>query len=684
MNRQGKLVVNVATGNGSININNAKVILSNEKGFVSEAFTAFNGKTNEIILLTNRKDENNFYYDNYFVDVLKDGFEPILHDEIKIYENTTSYLPLLLEPSTTLPINNNETIVEVASTTDVPRRRTILLEKEPYIPTNITVHLGPPNSNAEDVTVSFTYYVKNVASSEIYPTWPIEALRANIAAIISLALNRIHTKWYESRGYSFQITNNTQFDQKFIKNRNIFDSISLVVDEVFNTYIQKGNNLEPYFSSYCDGRQVTCDGMSQWGSYELALQGLNALEILQYYYGNDVQLVSTNNIQDIEETYPGRALKRGDSGNDVYWMQYCLNRIAIDYPNIYKIYPANGIFSLRMEQSVKEFQRQFNLTVDGIIGKATWYKIGYIFISVTKLAQLESEGIKLGEAQIEYRGEVLRQGSTGEEVAKLQYLLLSISDFYTAVIPLTIDGNFGKTTKQSVESFQKYFSLPVDGIVGEQTWNAIKTVFLSIFELLPNVEETIPYPNVAIRLGSNGDYVEIIQTYLNYISAFYSEIDQINVDGIYGEASKKQVESFQRLFNLPVTGVVNEETWNSISEVYRLISAVVLYPGFALKQGDSNRYVAYLQIYLNDIASINENIPSFVIDGIYGDNTEKAVRAFQREYGLIEDGIVGNETWNEILTIYLRDVRDLAEINISNSNLIQTKFLYSYTNNENL
>lgn len=675
---QAYLVVNVSTGNGNININNANIVISNDQGFIIEAKSGYNGKSEEIALNTPLIDSNGIRYGDYFVSVFKEGFIPIEKANIKLYENSKSFLPLSLQPISSIPINNNKEIIQaVQSTTDIPRRTQRIAFREPYIPTDITVHLGSPNTNAENITVPFVYYIKNVASSEIYPTWPIEALRANIAAIISLALNRIYTEWYPSRGFNFQITNNTQYDQKFIKDRNIFDSISEVVDEVFNTYIQKGNNLEPYFSSYCDGRQVTCAGMSQWGSYDLANQGLNALEILRYYYGDDIQLVSTNNIQDIEYSYPGRALRRGDTSPDVYIMQYYLNRIAIDYPNIYKIYPANGVFSLLMEQSVKNFQRQFNLEPDGIIGKATWYKINYIYLSVTKLAQLESEGIKLGVDQIAYAGTPLRLGSRGEEVSKLQYLLSSIAFFYSSIIaPSSIDGDFGTSTLRSVESFQAYFSLPVDGIVGETTWNAIKEVFLAVFQILPNIETAIPYPNQQLSIGSSGEYVTIIQTYLNYIAAFYSSIDAVEVDGIFGQATKKQVEQYQRLFSLPVTGVVNSATWNSIGDVYTLISAIVLYPGNPIKLGDSNRYVAYLQIYLNDIASVNNFVAPFAIDGIFGNKTLDAVKKFQTKYNLTSDGIVGEDTWNTLIDVYLSEVRNIAEIDLYNKQINSDQFPY--------
>mgnify|MGYP000330803401 CR=1 FL=1 len=202
----------------------------------------------------------------------------------------------------------------------------------PYIPQRITVHLGAPSSDAANVTVNFVDYVKNVASSEIYPTWEEAALRANILAIVSFALNRVYTEFYPSRGYNFQITNTTAYDQKFIRGRSFFQSISAVVDEIFNDYIRRQGFVEPLSAKFCNGTTSTCDGLSQWGSQELAQQGRTPYEILQYYYGQDIDLVYNAPVGDSIPSYPGQPLTVGSVGEDVRTIQRELNRIRKNYP----------------------------------------------------------------------------------------------------------------------------------------------------------------------------------------------------------------------------------------------------------------------------------------------------------------------------------------------------------------
>lgn len=207
----------------------------------------------------------------------------------------------------------------------------------PYIPSTITVHLGLPDQWAENVTVSFPDYVKNVASSEIYPTWELSAIRANVLAIISFALNRVYTEFYPSRGYNFQITNTTAYDQKFIRGRSFFQSISAVVDEIFNDYIRRQGFVEPLSAKFCNGTTSTCDGLSQWGSQEMAQTGYNSMEILRHYYGDDIELVVNAPIQDITQSYPGNPLRLGSVGEEVAVVQTSLNRISQNYPAIPKI-----------------------------------------------------------------------------------------------------------------------------------------------------------------------------------------------------------------------------------------------------------------------------------------------------------------------------------------------------------
>ena len=197
----------------------------------------------------------------------------------------------------------------------------------PVIPENITVHLGRPTESARNVTVPFADYIKNVASSEIYPTWPENALRANILAQISFTLNRIYTEYYRSRGYDFDITNSTAFDQSFVYGRDIFENISQIVDEIFNEYVRRSGSVEPLFAVYCDGINVQCNGVSQWGSVELANQGLTPYEILQYYYGDGIELVTDVPVVGSITSYPGTPLRLGSNGDEVYFVQTRLNRI---------------------------------------------------------------------------------------------------------------------------------------------------------------------------------------------------------------------------------------------------------------------------------------------------------------------------------------------------------------------
>ena len=272
--------------------------------------------------------------------------------------------------------------------------------------------MGSPASNAENVTVSFPEYIKNVASSEIYPTWPEAALRANIYAQISFALNRVYTEYYRARGYPFDITNSTALDQSFIKGRNIFQNISRIVDEIFNSYIVRDGNVEPLFASYCNGTTVTCNGLSQWGTVSLANQGLGPYDILTQYYGDNINLVQNAPVQDIPESLPPVPLAYGSIGNEVRQIQIRLNRVSANYPSIPKIYPPDGVFGSVTDRAVRAFQQIFNLDVDGIVGKATWYKLIYVFNAVKRLNEVVSEGLTYADVEKIFE-DTLRLGSTG-------------------------------------------------------------------------------------------------------------------------------------------------------------------------------------------------------------------------------------------------------------------------------
>ena len=521
------------------------------------------------------------------------------------------------------------------------------------IPKNITVHLGKPAASARNVTVSFRRYIANVASSEVYPTWPESALRANIHCQISLALNRIYTEWYPSRGYSFNITNSTSYDQYYVHGRTVFDVMVRLTDDIFNTYLRKTGTVNPYYSEYCDGKSVTCPGLKQWGTVTLAKQGKTPLQILKYYYGSNIEIVRTNNIQAIPQSYPGSPLRQGDSGTAVFTLQRQLNRIAKDYPFIGKL-TVDGVFGPRMASTVKTFQRQFNLTADGVVGRQTWYKISYIYVSVKDLAELTSEGETSSGTLSDgsWGGTALRTGSTGSAVEQVQFWLNTLAQYESALPSLSVDGRYGAATASAVRAFQRRYGLTVDGVVGRETWNAIYNEFRSIQSDngTPNA-----YPGTALREGASGQNVRLVQFWLKIAHTVYSRLNDLTVDGKFGAATTAAVKRFQTYFGLTSDGVVGRTTWNKLYEVYNDIANKLLssslrpgeYPGI-LRRGSSGTAVRELQFYLYLLSAYESSIPAVGIDGSFGAATENAVRAYQRFAGLTVDGIVGRTTWESL------------------------------------
>ncbi len=348
----------------------------------------------------------------------------------------------------------------------------------PFVPQNITVHLGSPSSNAANVTVPFVDYVKNVASSEIYPTWDDSALRANILAITSFALNRVYTEFYRSRGYDFDITNSTAIDQAFVNGRAFFDRISRITDELFNDYLRRPGFVEPLAAKFCNGTTVTCEGLSQWGSQNLAQQGLNSTQILRNYYGN-VEIVNNAPIRGITSSYPGSSLRRGSSGPSVVVIQVELNRISQNYPAIPKIPTVDGIFGSRTEAAVRKFQEIFDLTPDGIVGPATWYALVRLYTAVTNLSELRSNGQQFYSINWSYPNS-LEVGATGDKVRHLQYMLSVLSAYINNIPNVDVDGIYGPATENAVIAAQRYFGLPQTGAVDATTWDEIYDQFAGI------------------------------------------------------------------------------------------------------------------------------------------------------------------------------------------------------------
>ena len=444
------------------------------------------------------------------------------------------------------------------------------LQQLPTIPETITVHLGLPDQPAENITVPFPDYIKNVASSEIYPTWPEAAIQANIYAQISYALNRVYNEFYRSQGYDFDITNTTQYDQKFIKGRDIYENISQIVDEIFNNYVVQQGRVDPFFTAYCNGTTTVCAGLSQWGTVALAEQGLTPYQILQEFYGPNIGILENAPISANVASYPGVPLRLGDAGNDVKTIQLQLNRIADNYPAIPKIETPNGVFDIATENAVQEFQRIFNLTPDGIVGKATWYQLKYIYNGVKRLNELTSEGLTLEEVTRPFPA-VLKEGDEGIDVRSLQYYLDVIAYFTDAVPDIAQDGYFGPATTAAVKAFQTLAGLPADGIVGRQTWQRIQQAYQMILNTLPagiNENNAGIYPGYFLSLGMENQNVRNLQTYLRGIADYTGAIPPIEITGIFDEPTRDVVAALQAQNGFPANGNVGPATWNLIRRLY--------------------------------------------------------------------------------------------------------------------
>ncbi len=374
----------------------------------------------------------------------------------------------------------------------------------PYIPQQITVHLGAPGSDAENVTVSFVDYVKNVASSEIYPTWDEDALKANILAIVSFALNRVYTEFYRSRGYDYDITNSTAYDQYFVNGRSYFTNVAQIVDDFFNDYLRRPGFVEPLAAKFCNGTTATCEGLSQWGSQNLAQEGYTYPQILRSYYGN-VEIVNNAPIQGITSSYSGTPLRRGTTGPGVVTVQVMLNRISQSYPAIPKIPTVDGIFGAQTEAAVRKFQEIFNLTVDGIVGRATWYALVRYYIAVTRMAELRSQGQKY-YTNSWATTDPINEGDRGVKVEHLQYMLSVLSEYIPEIPSLEIDGIFGPATRNAVVAAQGLFDLPQTGIVNARTWDEIYDQFSGIEATSWVDPENFPYTSAIIgNSNTNGN-----------------------------------------------------------------------------------------------------------------------------------------------------------------------------------
>ena len=464
----------------------------------------------------------------------------------------------------------------------------------PTIPESIVVHLGPAEESAPNVRVGFIDYIANVASNEIYPTWPENALIANMIAQISFALNRYYTEYYRSKGYDFDITSSTRTDQAYNPSGSVFENISLLADRLFNSYIRREDNVEPLYALYCDGVNTVCPGLSQYGSVELANQGLSPIEILKAYYGDDIEYVTDVSISTPEDSAPIAPLTIGSAGNDVYVLQTRLNRISANYPAISKIPSPDGIFGNETENAVKAFQRIFGLQVDGIVGDATWYEVREKYNAVKRLNELLSEGLEYDEVSLAF-SENLSPGDRGLYVSVIQYYLNFVSAFTTEFEDIPINGIYDEATENLVMDFQNYAGLEPTGIMDEVTWKALFDEYRGIVKSLPqSAFEGVakPFPGIPLRMDSEGEDVKTIQEYINVLASVYPQIPVIAVDGIFGTETRDAVYTIENLFGLTVDGLVDAITWAKIADVYDdIISGAIRsdeqYPGYTIGEEET-------------------------------------------------------------------------------------------------
>lgn len=421
-----------------------------------------------------------------------------------------------------------------------------------HIPETITVHLGKPDVEAPNKTVPFVDYIKNAASSEAYPIWPENELRAIICAITTFVLNRIYTEWYRSRGYNFDITNDTQYDPAFICGRSIFKNISNIVDEACNCYMTRQGSIVPCLTHCCNDSTGKCNEHLQWCNIPIDENGPSLYEILKRYYGENINIVENAPLQGVTETYCGTPLMQGASGDNVIVIKQQLNRISKYYPEIPQISLEKPDFDQRTENAVRTFQKIFDLPITGVIDKATWYKIKQYYIRVDKHGKLMSQIIAHDKVLLPC-SKNLATGAKGI-TASIQYYLTVIEYFNPDLNTVKIDGNFDSATVNAIKQFQRVYGLQVTGVADEKTMAKLKKIYQNILEGLPSGYHTKKAKPYQDHLKSTGE----------------SQSLAIPVSGLFDFQTPDDEYTFQNLSGLSQNDVVGPELWRFIPQQYNI------------------------------------------------------------------------------------------------------------------
>ncbi|MCL2619497.1 MAG: peptidoglycan-binding protein [Defluviitaleaceae bacterium] len=683
---RGILRLQVVSAEGAILISNAEVTITDHHGTVLHRLNTDNtGHIAEIeleapdISLTEDPHAKHQRYTCYNITVKAPGYNTAIYNGVMIFDQSTSVQVIELHPI--LDGRPPETeVMEVAGHAlchpelpepqDDPPSSRIL--RDVVIPQYITVHLGRPTVSAPNVRVPFIEYIKNVTSHEIFDTWPEQTIIANVYCIVSLTLNRIFTEFYRKQGRSFDITNSTTIDQKYVHGGTIGARISAIVDRIFNHYLAVVGHQEPFLALYNDGIVANFPGrLSQWGSfYDGRDRGMNAWQIINKYYRQNLELRESNNFTGALESWPGSNLSTGSSGEHVRTMQRYLNRILGRHTDII-INPVDGVFGASTAHSVRTFQRIYNLPQTGVIDRATWFQISRIYAIEKGLWEMDSEGIRIGIGTTPPT-QIIREGNTGRLVTELQFLLDYIGYFYDDIPFVADTSRFDSLTTTAVRAFQRHFGLNPDGIVGPITWRKLYDVYWGIHKNIErpqpapppvNPPGMPPYPGTALRVGSTGENVRRVQQALNRLAHSIPGISELNVDGNFGPLTQTSVMAFQRIFGLNVDGVVGPITWERLFREYLDLqpggqtptpptpTPLPPFPGTPIRQGDRGENVRLIQNAINRLVPCNPGrLWQLTEDGNFGAMTRDAIFTFQSIFSMPITGVVDATTWDLLMS----------------------------------
>jgi len=527
-------------------------------------------------------------YSLYKLYVRAHGYTSVVYEGVMIFDETTSILVIDLTPIV-IGQDNAVKYIDAEShklyDTEIHQQ---VLEPESFflprilpevtIPSNIRVHLGRREVPSQIVSVPFIDYIKNVTSHEIFDSWPEQTIIANVYCIVSLTLNRIFTEFYRKQGFNFDITSTTHLDQMYVHGGIIGARISAVVDRIFNNYLAVIGHQEPFLALYNDGDRVNLPGrLSQWGSFFDGRAGMNAWQIIRKYYSQNLELRVCDNFDGVLESFPGRTLRQGDSGEAVRTMQLYLNAVLGFYSNVI-INPVNGIFGASTRNSVIVAQQAWGLPPTGEIDRRTWYEISRRFAIRRAIWEMHSQGIRIGigttpPTQIVRLGDPVNPGNTAISslIVKLQFLLDFISMYYPEIPFVPQTGRFDQFTNTAVRAFQSLFRLSVDGIVGPITWRTLYNVYWGIMENAPAPPPPQPPPTGVppfpgnLSVGSTGANVRLLQEAINRIAPNHpGRLWILTADGIFGNMTRDAIFAFQSIFGLSITGVVDRATWDRL------------------------------------------------------------------------------------------------------------------------